>query len=205
VMYQKGFSNIFIGIIVGVVLVGIGGYFLLGGKPVLPTAIVESPQVTEEKATVSDEIANWKTYRNEEYGFEFRYPLEWMFVGPSRLEPNNNYKQLLAIGPSQTNVKLSLGIVNRNLNETPDLIFLIHDAKFFLESIQNIGIHGTEAKELIIQNKAVGDTFVDVLIPMGSKTVELWVAQNNKNTLDQILSTFKFIEPPPLSIRTSAG
>ena len=27
--------------------------------------------------TVGD-IANWKTYRNEEYGFEFRYPQNWV-------------------------------------------------------------------------------------------------------------------------------
>lgn len=24
-----------------------------------------------------DDIANWKTYRNEEYGFEFKYPADW--------------------------------------------------------------------------------------------------------------------------------
>ena len=26
---------------------------------------------------VEDETANWKTYRNEEYGFEIKYPEEW--------------------------------------------------------------------------------------------------------------------------------
>jgi hypothetical protein len=31
----------------------------------------------EEISTNKDETANWKTYRNDEYGFEFKYPKDW--------------------------------------------------------------------------------------------------------------------------------
>jgi hypothetical protein len=30
-----------------------------------------------EKPKIEEEIANWKTYRNEEYGFEIKYPKDW--------------------------------------------------------------------------------------------------------------------------------
>jgi len=34
-------------------------------------------EIKKPEKVVKDETANWKTYRNEEYGFEFKYPKEW--------------------------------------------------------------------------------------------------------------------------------
>jgi len=31
-----------------------------------------------KKSTFKDETANWETYKNESYGFEFKYPSEWL-------------------------------------------------------------------------------------------------------------------------------
>ena len=44
-------------------------------KPVIPveTGIQKTATTTEEI-----DISDWKTYRNEEYGFEFRYPGDWI-------------------------------------------------------------------------------------------------------------------------------
>ena len=32
----------------------------------------------KEEVAIQDETADWKTYRNEEYGFEIKYPSDWM-------------------------------------------------------------------------------------------------------------------------------
>jgi len=76
---QKGFVNIVL-VVVIVILVGVVGYFAFVKKsePVVqqPTPI---PTTTQSKTpaptpTPGDETANWKTYTNAEYGFEFKYP-----------------------------------------------------------------------------------------------------------------------------------
>src|SRR3989344_3791543 len=54
----------------------------------------------ESQSSSSDETADWKTYRNEEYGFEFRYPEEWTLMdrqsnlidfGPGSIELAGGY------------------------------------------------------------------------------------------------------------------
>jgi len=35
------------------------------------------------------DTSNWNTYRNEEYGFEFKYPTDWILEGNRFLSPEN--------------------------------------------------------------------------------------------------------------------
>ena len=81
---QKGFVNILVVVLV-VAVVAVAGYFVLVERPAVP--------VTEESEEASlfvadevsspvvpaDDTANWRTYRNEEYGIELKYPPEWTF------------------------------------------------------------------------------------------------------------------------------
>ena len=65
-MNQKGFAKL---VLIGIflVLVVIAGYFVLVKKAV-------SPVINEPSPISTDETANWKTYANTQYGFEFKYP-----------------------------------------------------------------------------------------------------------------------------------
>jgi|SRR3989344_787409 len=58
-------------VIVVIILVGIGGYFIFVNK---------SGQTLQQPTPISqDETANWKTYSNSQYGFEIKYPPGWNF------------------------------------------------------------------------------------------------------------------------------
>ena len=41
----------------------------------------ENLKIDEKEET--EEISDWKTYRNEEYGFEVKYPKEWSTTNPN--------------------------------------------------------------------------------------------------------------------------
>jgi hypothetical protein len=70
-MKQKKFANIAVMILI-VVLVGAAGYLMFVKKSASP-------------------VANWKTYRNDEFGFEFKYPAELNAVSSG---PNEEQKRL---------------------------------------------------------------------------------------------------------------
>jgi len=80
---QKGFANIVLVVVIVVILVGAVGYFAFVKKSE-PIAQQPTPTSTQTKTPVSptpipkDETANWKTYTNAQYGFEFRYPNAWI-------------------------------------------------------------------------------------------------------------------------------
>lgn len=68
---QKGFSNlIIIGLIVLVGVAGAVGWFLNEKNNVVGIPEIEEGNVLLQE----NETADWKTYRNEEYGFEVKYP-----------------------------------------------------------------------------------------------------------------------------------
>lgn len=101
---QKGFGLIGILLVIGIIAIfGIG--VLKMNFPIrnllVPTSeersaikeAEEAKKVIEQKNntntnTVADETKDWKTYRNEEYGFEFKYPKNW-FISEEKLSNDN--------------------------------------------------------------------------------------------------------------------
>lgn len=82
-MNNKGFSNVIL--VIGlVILVGIAGYFIFVKKsgPVTQkqTSATSNIPAPTPSPTLTEETTNWKTYRNEKYGIEFRYPSQWQLT-----------------------------------------------------------------------------------------------------------------------------
>ncbi len=69
---SKGFSLILALVIIVAVLAG-GAYLYTKNKTVVPASNLEAKPPSAATSTAVD-TSDWKTYRNNEYGFEFKYP-----------------------------------------------------------------------------------------------------------------------------------
>lgn len=80
-------------------LLGISDFLFLRQKlqPSLTPSTQPLPPTTSQLSTLPDTTANWKTYRNEKYGFEFRYPEEWgeLKIELPENEPDFSFKETL--------------------------------------------------------------------------------------------------------------
>ena len=90
-MNKKGFTKIALVVLI-IVLLGVVGYFTLIKKPASPNTAVNQQQTNNPVTpTAQDTTANWKTYRNDKFGFEFKYPAELTAVSSG---PNEEQKKL---------------------------------------------------------------------------------------------------------------
>jgi len=95
-MNQKGISSITIILIIVGILVIAGGIWAWQSQKEKPVACTQDTKLCPDGSYVSrtgpncefaacpetkDETANWKTYKNKEYGFEIRYPNDWLIEG----------------------------------------------------------------------------------------------------------------------------
>lgn len=140
---------------------------------------------------VIDETADWKTYTNTQYGFEFRYPSNWNFVnelGTICLRENGKHYPIEE--GEVCGVSVFAYKTNPNQTSTADLIKnRTHDNPNL--KVYNIQVSGINATRIM----GYGDeTYFDYKGNTYSISSQYDVLNlpNLKNILDQILSTFKF-------------
>ncbi|OGZ99269.1 MAG: hypothetical protein A3C07_00440 [Candidatus Sungbacteria bacterium RIFCSPHIGHO2_02_FULL_47_11] len=78
---MKRFSKIALLVIILAILAGATGYYLIQ---------IQSTKLEIQKEDVGSETVNWKTYRNEKYGFEVKYPEDWK-IGDAPKENFTNF------------------------------------------------------------------------------------------------------------------
>ena len=76
-------KKIIIGVAILILAIAAGGFWYV---KIQKEEIITKPKekvVVEEENSDEIDASNWKTYRNEEYGFEVKYPSNWVFVEES--------------------------------------------------------------------------------------------------------------------------
>lgn len=163
-------------------------------KDVLEGKSNEMPQVS---GTMEDETANWKTYRNEEYGFEVRYPEKWMIRLASQTFVSPRQISFVIENPENKNE-----VVQLIVNQDPQISNQGFDKNV---SFVNKTLGGISAREYRFPHPGE-----DVAVPQPGPHTGLWAEKNNQiyvlvffdvseiqemqGIYNQILSTFKFIK-----------
>jgi len=145
----------------------------------------QTPQALDQ-----NETSNWKTYSNEQYGFEIQYPDGWNYNTPSQLGLHD--EQLRFYGTSTGNFFIDFWSGSQTLDEYMKKYSadssatkerrIIKDLPGYTATI-TYGIDRTPVQEINFIKK--GDTIymIGFLLPFSSDTLK-----------NQILSSFKFIK-----------
>ena len=177
-------------VIAGIIAIGLiawGSYFLF--KPVLPK-LPEAGEIRE------DEFKDWKTYRNEAYGYEIKFPKEWFWKYFGEIDERNldalelGSKTVAKLGDGDISVSVELLLLKESFS--PKDI----ETEFELPNFQS-KVTTINNKKAIEYTAKVGDKNIKgvaILFNTEDKRVYKIVVRTEENfsLFDQILSTFKF-------------
>lgn len=207
-------SNNFLVILLSVLLflsVSIAGFFayqtqklvkeltiLKSGEKIVAVATTES--TTEPVATEASEIdptTNWKTYTDEIYKFSFKYPSDWNINCPALPVANWYDRNICDIispkafaegGEVSNGSYFVVGVSKSNPNYSNFNQFLEYSKQYgyIYESKQ---INNISGKLATTKGKETNYIFER----NGNYINATWLYSDNSKLVDQILSTFKFI------------
>ncbi|MCX6759429.1 MAG: hypothetical protein NT012_02605 [Candidatus Nealsonbacteria bacterium] len=148
---------------------------IVGGGALWFSAKKELPYQPPEIKKV-DEIANWKTYRNEEYGFEIKYPESWEVLN------NNPYGEILDFSFRDKKYEGSFEWPGLRITDK-DLVGEFSDTKIPLRVFKK-----EETENEVIK------IYFDERERRLYATCALYLEPAIIETCNQMLSTFRFLE-----------
>jgi len=149
-MQNKFLKYFLILILVAIILAG--GYFTykyFSNKQTAPVACTMEAKLCPDGSSVGrigpkcefapcpDQVANWKTYTNTQYGFEFKYPSEFFYWEPKTLVGDCNYNVFPDQCPNINNI-----VANEQIAEGGDSSAIQNNIQYFPKG-EKTTINGT--------------------------------------------------------------
>ena len=149
-------------------------------------------------APTPDETVEWKTYRNDEYGFEFMYPAGWKVSGdrgsnpvPIEDAPNpETHSVLIVRGEDSTDnfYNMEVSIENNQEGLTPRQYLSLKVQDSILNLWEDTNINGYSAI------RSFSETATFYSIGNDRYVINLKLPSRQAIESDQILSSFRFVE-----------
>lgn len=168
---QKG--SVALIIIIVLAIVAVGGFYYYSQKSAQPKSAENSTQ-----ATITDQMAGWKTYTNSQYGIELKYPTTWNIVK----NPGD---------PSAIIELLDSEYPGKPDTDAPANIFVV--STMTDSEVKNISSGKLQENAGWSTTDFAGVPYKVVYFPSKDlKVVITVVNETSKAVADQILSTFKY-------------
>lgn len=177
-------------LMVGIAIGLLVGKYIYTSKPTLSPTVSVSPT----PVSIADPTANWKTYINKKYGYQIKYPSNWKSTetdDPGLGDGPLTYTIIVSDAVSLKDSGYVNIAVDRNLSWNQ---FTKNATQ---QGFQDYKFNGLNA---MIFKKDGYDTSINLNLPTDKliTTVTYGFSHDNsdKETIDQILSTFKFTGIP---------
>lgn len=140
-------------------------------------------------SSTDDETADWKTYTNEEYGFSFKYPKDWV-----KTNTNEGLVQLYnadtEAGRELLESETKIVVYVKATSTVGDLTTYVTNNDGNINSTSNVTVGGKSGKKFIVKPE-LGTKTTAVYVLNDSTYYEIICMENSEN-FDNILSSFQF-------------
>lgn len=182
----------------GVTLVDTNGVDLLTATAV--TSTVPSTSATIGITTTADVAASWKTYTNSDYGFTFKYPINWEVRDQTSDNQKNNSSLKLLVGANPQNVREDMWYIVQVLSGTLDSVA----NKYITSASDNSTIisdttvskYDTQVRSIVTKNNTTSLQYTMYFVSKGNNVFQFTGPQDgtDDNTVigNKIVDTFQF-------------
>lgn len=144
-------------------------------------------------AELQEDISSWRTYQNEEYGYEVKYPEDWYLYDANladvRMQPYRDEPGSIP-GPEAKAVEI---IVSKDFSGNLDEYIrkryagaAYSETRVYIDDVE--GVKTVQTEEAVGQGKPI------IFLPKGEMIYELNPNLGDTRLFEQIVSTFRFIE-----------